>query len=323
MQNGIKSTTCTQPATVTIINRNSVNASNAEVDTSITISDVTAIEKISNDVSSTPPQQKPQHIDNSKKYNVIGDLEEGDTVKTKNRENSAAAPKSPIKLLVTSPQSQSPTSSPSTNATQHDHRPAPRKSRIPVPLQKTKANSSATQEVTTTASTTSYSLKRCDNDRNIRKSSQDAEQKQVHRSPTAAVKVQLGNKVNKESIKNLFLTTNNSTFPRRAIPVPIGRTDKTSIPTVFRRRSDPKITPLRALSSAKNIGQGDEIASCLSLIDGLSGHTSWVMNKLLECPLPNENAIERIKRLKECADIGDFFGVPYVSKQILNHTAFQ
>ncbi len=326
MQTGIKdsATSDTKPVTVTIINRNIVNASNTEVDTSIAISDVTAIKKISNDVSSTPPQQQPQHIDNSKKCNAIGGLEEGNTVKTKMIENSAAASKSPIQLLVTSPQSQSPASpSTSSDVKQHDHRPAPRKSRIPV-LQ-TKSNSSTTQEVTTTASTSSYSLKRCDNDSNIRKSCQDVEQKQVHRTPTptAVVKVQPDKKVNNKNTKKLLPTTNDSTLPRKTIPVPIKRPEKKPVQTVFRRNSDPKVRPLRTLSSAKIIGQGDEVASCLSLIDGLSGHTSWVMNKLLECPLPNENAMKRIKRLKECTDIGDFFGVPYVSKQILNHTAFQ
>lgn len=45
----------------------------------------------------------------------------------------------------------------------------------------------------------------------------------------------------------------------------------------------------------KRRGEGDEIQECLEMVDGLSGHTTWVMNKILQFPKTGGSKVKIVK----------------------------
>lgn len=203
-----------------------------------------------------------------------------------------------------------------------------KKSKIPLPLPKTKVNEIVNVEKSKVPSV-KPSPEKCKSssksDKNDKTSCSGQNTKKQVQMGTTAVKKPEGEKLISQS-QTCSLQTDNLKPTRKTTSLQI-TSDRPSVSSkagetsAYSKASEASIK-CQPPSQTK-LGKYDEIAECLSLIDGLSEHTSWVMSKVLELPVDDDDAIERIRKMRRAPGIGNFFGVPYIKKGVMAHLVFK
>ncbi|ODM92840.1 hypothetical protein Ocin01_13843 [Orchesella cincta] len=279
--------------------------------------------------SFSTPQRKPQHIDNSKNAvrpsTTSQDMRECARKLVTNR-TFIKAPSEPEKSRIPLPPPPPISTSPSiSSAGAKKSSKTLLKSKIPVPLPKTKSKS-VKEEVK--ATDTSCSICSTSPPGAVVNTLKTLSEKPKSSSPKPApasnnsaqqVQTKADGKAELERVEILQKTDEKPVIANIPIQKSFEHLNPEKSRVLHGAKADVSLVPRKK----HECGAGDEISDTLDLIEGLSGHTSWVMKKLLEYPKSEQELKQRFaKVLKEVPDIGEFFGVPYIQKEARGHYFF-
>ncbi|CAL8109040.1 unnamed protein product [Orchesella dallaii] len=300
----------------------------------------------------TPQQRRPQHIDNSKSRIVEradDKMRECARKLVTNRtfvkapvekEKAPSPPPTPTPTAIPVPTPTSTISTSKSTSTPRNSSNALMKSKIPIPLPKTKSKS--VKEVVKATETSCVISSSAGAAINTSKPSKSFSQNGRIPSTPATASNNLAQQVEMETggnekskkaevfQRNDFQSATSPPPPPAQPRPPPPPPQKTEAPFEHLNPENSRVlhdakASLSLVPSKKKVasGSGDELSETLDLIDGLSGHTSWVMKKLLEYPRSEQDLRDRLtKYLRGTPEIGEFFGVPYIKKEAKGHYFF-